>query len=174
MLTFCMEGTPIRQDENGVFGVVEKFKVYDYYGYEGSISALCGYDVLEDNTLSLSEPYALRRGLFVPLKEVADEMGLERYLRAKRPIYTILKNRPFFAAKICKNFKTGEYLEAKSLHNVLSITSDGIKMINDSSGTVSFTMLQNEPKEFFERTEEIMRKVASCKSRAEFLEMRMR
>ena len=96
MLTFCMEGTPIRQDENGVFGVVEKFKVYDYYGYEGSISALCGYDVLEDNTLSLSEPYALRRGLFVPLKEVADEMGLERSEEAY--LYDI-EESPFLCGK---------------------------------------------------------------------------
>lgn len=172
MINICRGEHVARMDDGAPFktGVVEKYKEY-YYGYEGTVSMLCGVSIVEGE-LVLSEPYALRGRIFVPLKVIDEEMGLSKYLRAKKPIYTILTNSPLIGVKVRKNFQTNEYIEEGSEHNLLAPTVRG--MLNDVEGRVVFKLVDAEPEKIKKSAEALMEKMALCRSREEFLRMRMK
>ena len=74
----------LRSDKHNRLGFVEK---YNHYFYEDRRVTVLG---LADVGGYFSEPYVLRGDEFIPASQIEEEMGLEKYLKAKKPFYSVI------------------------------------------------------------------------------------
>lgn len=113
----------VRCDKNNRWGFVEEYKVYDYLG-KGSVNALVGVGF----DRSMTEPYVFRGGSFIRLEEIDKEMGIEKYVKAKKPFYTLLKDGFIVKLDAKVDFINKEYFPEKSSYSVytpLKISKEG-------------------------------------------------
>ena len=104
----------LRKDKDGRAGMVELFRIYKYIE-DGSVSLRCAVKVNSDMSLSLQEPSVLRQNEFIPLAQIDEEMGIAKYIRAKKPFYSLLDNRTFVMyAKVAFTLENLVYLPEKS------------------------------------------------------------
>lgn len=106
----------LRVDRNGNFAFVETFKVYEYRG-EGTIDVLA----VPDTTMNrLPMPYVMRGETYIPSNVIEQEMGIEKYVVAKKPIYSLVTgDRPFIIrAKVGIRYDDNAYLKEKSTYNI--------------------------------------------------------
>lgn len=106
----------VRKSKNNEWGVVEQFSSYWYDG-KGSVT-ITGCVTPEGK---LSPPYALKGEEFVPLSVIEGSVGIERYLKAKKPIYSKLSDGFLVKIKAGLNYSTGEYLPEKSVAQAYKI-----------------------------------------------------
>ena len=71
----------IKSDINGNFGFVEEFKPYVYDTKAVTVK------MIVDAGNKMSEPYVMRGGRFIPAKQIEVEMGIDKYVRSKKPSY---------------------------------------------------------------------------------------
>lgn len=101
----------LRKDKNDVFGFVENFKDYRYVD-NGSISmmvlALTGSSVLP-------EPFVYRADQFVPISNIHREMGISKYIKAKKPFYSVLgSGNIIIDMRVAFDISTGQYSKERS------------------------------------------------------------
>lgn len=106
----------LRADRNGNFAFVETFKVYEYRG-EGTIDVLA----VPDTSMSvLPMAYVLRGETYIPTSTIEEEMGIEKYVVAKKPMYSLISdNRPLILrAKVGIRYDDNTYLKEKSTYSI--------------------------------------------------------
>lgn len=159
----------IRRDENNKWGFVETFKPYRF-GEVGSVTVLVG--VTPDG--KFTEPYILRKGLFIPLAEVEKDgdVGLKAYLRAKKPIYSMLSDGFIISLKCYMNYVTGEFIEDKSGYDIYTIT--GQTAVTSVESRLSTDKLMVIPENVDELAKNLLKEMVAFKdSREEFLLSRL-
>lgn len=129
----------MRKSEDGKWCMLEKFErsVYTNVGY---VKAL----VMIDSEGNISKPYVYRNKEFIPLKQIDEEMGISKYIKAKKPFYSDIRSGHLVELKAVIDFSTGTYLPDKSEYSVY--VSDSIP--KDVSKGVYFRKVLNVPKEF--------------------------
>lgn len=103
----------VKKSTDGVWGFVESFQVYRYNG-KGSINVLTCITPDGD----IAEPYVYRGGEFIPAEVVDQEMGIERYIWAKKPFYCKISDGIIAYVKAGIDFETGELLRNKSSFSI--------------------------------------------------------
>lgn len=111
----------VRISEDGQWGFVEKYRNYSYPSHE-YVEAVVG--VSADGTFV--KPYILKDDKFYPAKVIEDEMGIKKYLNAKKPFYSLFSDG--FVVKI----RAG-----------LSITKDGCTYVPERSYFTAYTPVRN-------------------------------
>ena len=158
----------VRSDKENRWGFVEEYKVYDYLG-KGSIDALVGIGFDREMT----EPYIYRADKFIKLSEIDKDMGIEKYIKAKKPFYTLLEDG--FIAKLNAkvDFINGKYLPEKSSYSVY--TPLNVSKGNGSKVKVVLMRVNEIPNELNDSMQKLLQKVGeSFGDREVFLRNRMK
>lgn len=156
----------IRKSKDDKWGFVETYSSYSYL-LKGSITVTVGVTV--DGTLT--KPYVLRGEEFIPLSQIEEEMGIEKYIKAKKPFYSLLSDGFIVQLKVGLDFRTGEYLPDKSCYTVYKVTDK--KVISPIECELSLVRILDTTDKLNELMENLGKEVASYKGdRATFLRAR--
>lgn len=69
------------------------------------------------------EPYVFRGKEFISLRQIDEEVGIDKYITAKKPFYSLLKDGFVASITTCFNYETGEIVEDKSTYTVYEAES---------------------------------------------------
>ena len=118
----------LKSDRNNRLGFVEKYHQY-FYDHR-KISVLCMADVGG----YFSEPFVMRGEEFIPAAQIEEEMGLEKYIKAKKPFYSVIgTGNVIVSAKIAMTLgENPEYLPENSAYALYYI--DKSSLVNKGSG----------------------------------------
>lgn len=157
----------VRKNNNNEWGLVESFTPY-FYGGRGSVT-VTGCVTPEGK---LSKPYALRSGEFVGLDTIEEELGITRYLKAKKPIYSKLSDGFIVKIKAVFDYETGEYIPEKSVSSAYSIVRREVTAPNTCK-LVAEPVVSITP-ELQELLEKLSKGIVSCKGeRVDYLKGRL-
>lgn len=152
----------VRKGKTTGWGLTETFQVYRYAD-TGSISVT----VVVGQDGRMAEPYVFRGGEFIPARVIHEEMGVEKYLTAKKPFYCKLQDGFVVRIKAGLNFNTGEYLPEKSSYDIYNATSSDMGV---DKGVLTLTRILEITDYARELMENLTREVASCRGdREKFL-----
>lgn len=166
----------LRVDQDGQLGFVETHKIYRY-GENGSISIKISLDI--DGVNSLGKPivpYVYRGGSFIPLSQIEKEMGIDKYLKAKKPFYSLIYNGSksyilVLSAKIYINADTGDYDPEKSSFKIYKLNS--VQPTSDGGAVGKYSEISNYTDEYKQWFANFAKMFAKCKyDRGAFLRMR--
>lgn len=113
----------LRSDKHNRLGFVEK---YNHYFYEDRRVTVFG---LADVGGYFSEPYVLRGDEFIPASQIEEEMGLEKYLKAKKPFYSVIGTGNIVVlAKISMTLGDNKvYIPEKSTYGLYFLDKNSLK-----------------------------------------------
>lgn len=164
-----MKLTVRMSDKSPKWGYVEKFDVYRYDN-EGFITVITGLHVIGPGEATLTQPYVLRGGEFIPLNVIEEEMGIAKYIKAKKPFYSLIEDGYVIQLKVRLNFETGEYIPKKS---ILEVYTPEIKNCGVLDGTMFLRRILSHPPKLKELLHSLAAEVATCKGDKEvFLKSR--
>lgn len=111
----------LRCSSDGEFGFVETYKPYSFRYGAISIKAVANVGDY------LSEPYVFRGGLFIPARTIDEEMGIFRYIKAKKPIYSVLgKGNVILDMRVAYDLNKLSYIKEKSYFNIYGVVKDSL------------------------------------------------
>lgn len=157
----------VRKGEETGWGMVESFQVYRY-GDHGTvtITGLVGSDG------KLTESYVYRGGDFIPASQIEEEMGVDKYIKAKKPFYMKLSEGFPVRVKASIDYTTGECVWEKSSCEVFKVTGRELSL---NYGSVRLTRILDIPEKMNPLMENIIREVANCKgNRLSYIKSRFR
>lgn len=143
----------VRADNEGKWGFVERFKPYAWKDYR-----CVTVDVGVTSEGNFTEPYALRGTGFEKLSVVADEMGLEKYMKARKPIYSLLSDGFIIDIRSYFEYESGEYCEEKSHYHIYSIRD--IIRSKPTEGKAYLVEVMEIPEELDALAKKLSKKVA--------------
>lgn len=145
----------IKKGESNIWGFAETFQIYRYDD-KGTITVT----LVVSHEGRLSNPYVFRGGDFVPASQIHEEMGIQKYLKAKKPFYSRLSDGFIVKLRVGTNFLTGEYIPETSVHDVFEISKTSVQV---NSGKLTVRRLLEIPDKVKELMEELSKEVAKCK-----------
>lgn len=165
----------LRESQDNQLGFVETYKIYRY-GENGSVSIKVSLDIEGENSLGKpSAPYVFRGNSFIPLSQIEEEMGIEKYLKAKKPFYSLVHNGKsgilVLSAKIYINAETGEYDPDKSSFKIYILNK--VSPTSDGGAIGKYSEISNYTKDYRTWFDNFAREFAKCKfDRGAFLKTR--
>ena len=148
----------IRKSKDNQWGFVETFDYYRY-GSTGSISVTVG--ITPDGKFAKS--YIYRGEDFVLSEEIEKEMGIEKYIKAKKPFYSRLSDGFVATVKAGVNFDKGELILEKSDYVVYSISGmNGIERVSQRECSLQLIRLLEIPDQVDVLMKELIVQLASC------------
>lgn len=145
----------IRKSKDNQWGFVETFNVYRYLEC-GSVTVT----VVVTQEGKLATPYVLRGEEFIPAKQIEEELGLEKYIKAKKPFYCNLADGFIVSIKAGVNYVTGEFLPDTSNYIVYSLSEKSNMTTN--SGVLHLKRVLNIPEQIDTLMMKLSKEVASC------------
>lgn len=128
----------LKSDNKGGFGFVEVFKPY-YYN-EGAIKM----KVIVDVGNYIPEPYIFRGGVFVPASQIELEMGISKYIKAKKPFYSVLgTGNLIIDMRVCYDLHTREYIKDKSSFKMFGVVKDSLSLDTKEGWSVELRQLNS-------------------------------
>ena len=160
----------LKCDEEGRFGFVEKYKPYAYD--TGAVKIMAIATVGKEGYLSA--PYVYRRGSFELAKDIDDEMGIAKYLKAKKPFYSVLgTGNVIIEMRVAFDMKKKEYIKNKSSYSIFVIDKDSLACSKEGIWTVNIRRMTSNVPELESWVDSVARKVAMYGSdREQFLKSR--
>ena len=161
----------VRRSKDNQYGYVESYSIYAF-GATGSVSMTIGMEIVDDNC-QLKEPYVLRAGTYIPLSQIDTEMGIDKYIKAKKPFYCLLKGGFIVSLKIGTNFETKEFIPEKSQYtiHVVSATRD----VNEKESVLILNTIMEVPDILDKSIMKLMGDIAPFgRDREAFLRSRLR
>lgn len=145
----------VRRSKDNAWGFPETFKKYSYEGI-GYVEVLAVVNPMGE----LSEPYVFRGEQFIPASQIDEEMGIEKYIKAKKPFYCLLSDGFIVSIRAGVNFITGEFLPEKTSYTVYNVRSTSYTSIN--AGTIQLMSILELPENVKELLDGLSKKVADC------------
>lgn len=147
------------------WGFVEKYEVYSY-NTKGYIKALVSVTV--DG--KLSPVYVFRGDEFISLDVIDKEVGIDRYLKAKKPFYSRLNSGFVVILKAEVDFAERVYIPEKSTFEVYTLNGNPSNLDKG----LPFKRILDVPKEFADIVKEPLRVLGeSFGDREAFLRRRL-
>lgn len=103
----------VRKDDKGDWGFVEKYKKYRYTD-KGYVEAL-GVVSVEGVFV---KPYVFRAGEFIPADAIDSEVGIDKYIKAKKPFYSLVKDGFIVSVRAAISFTENKVLLEESSYDV--------------------------------------------------------
>lgn len=117
-----------RKSKDNVWGFPETFKKYSYEGI-GYVEVTAVVNPLGE----LASPYVYRGEQFIPAAKIDEEMGIEKYIKAKKPFYCLLNEGFIVTIRAGVDFLNKEYLPDKTSYSVYNICNFSNTDINSAS-----------------------------------------
>lgn len=148
----------LRSDRNNKLGFVEK---YSHYFYEDRrVTVLCMADVGG----YFSEPYVLRGDEFIPAAQIEEEMGLEKYLKAKKPFYSVIgTGNIVVSAKIAMTLGENKtYIPEKSVYGLYFLDKNSLKPLGSGEWEANLKKVSATNEQLEAWFHELGRKFVEC------------
>lgn len=156
----------VRRDKNMEWGFLEKYSSYSYKG-KGYVKALVGINIEKG---CLSPVFVYKEEKFVPLSTIEETVGIDKYIKAKKPFYSKIKTGFIVELKASVNFVTKEYYPNESSFEVYTVNGP----LNTSTGQMPFKKVLDVPLQFRRVVEGPLRLLGeSFGDRSEFLRSRL-
>lgn len=161
----------LKADDQGNFAFVEKYKPYRYT--HGSIKLL----MLVDAGVGMVEPVVFRGNSFIPISQIEKEMGIDKYIKAKKPFYSMLGNGNLIVnMNVAFDLSTGEFIKDKTYYQAYTIVKDSLRFNKGKDAwSVNTRMLRSSSPEldsWFEKLSEDIAKTGF--DREKFLKSRIK
>lgn len=154
-----------RYDKNNSWGLLEKYESYQY-NRKGYVKALVS--VTKDG--SFAPIYAFRGEEFIPLDIIDAEVGIDRYVKAKKPLYSKVGEGFLVLLKAEVDYANKVYYPDKSTYEVYTLNGTEV----DVSKGLPFKRVLDVPKEFENLVKEPLRILGeSFGKKEEFLRKRI-
>lgn len=111
----------IKFDEKGRPGFVEKFK--KYYYTNNSVSIFCIANLYEQ----IPEAYVYRADEYIKTSQIDKEIGIYKYIRAKKPFYSLLTNGNIILDLKVVYDDDFNYIKEKTVYTLYIIDPSSIK-----------------------------------------------
>lgn len=163
----------LKHSGDNKMGFVERFNCY-YYGETGNIQIIAGIKCFEDeDRYKFAKQYIMRESRFIPLSEVESQVGIGRYLKAKKAFYSLINDGVYVVKlKVGLNYVTGEYIKDKSSYTVYS--PQALEHEAYTSSTLVLSPILQASEAIDKDMQLLMAEVASYKgSREAFLKSRL-
>jgi len=166
----------IRKSKDDKWGFVESFNVYKYAGC-GSISVTVG--ISPEGKLVV--PYVFRGEEFIPAQVIDEEMGIEKYIKAKKPFYSNLSDGFVATIKAGVNFETGAFIPETTNYIAYKVSErERVNQISQREYSLKLQRLLEIPESVDTLMTELAKQIASCaekefnkgKMRSNFIKMR--
>lgn len=108
----------VRESKTNEWGFVEGFKKWNYLN-KGYIEAVVGVTV----SGSFTVPYVYRKDEFLPASVIDKEIGIDKYIKAKKPFYSLLSDGFVVKIRAGMDFITGELIENGSSFEVYTVNT---------------------------------------------------
>ena len=107
----------VKVDNESRWGFVESYRVWRNYLNKGYIEVLAGISPAGEFT----QNYIWRGGEFVSVSEATKDVSLDRYLKAKKPFYSLLSEGFIAKIRVGYDFNEGKILEKSSDYEIYKI-----------------------------------------------------
>lgn len=144
----------VRCSKDNMWGFPETFKKYSYEGV-GYVE-IVGVVTPEGK---LSEPFVFRGGEFIPASQIDSEMGIEKYIKAKKPFYSRLNDGFIVTIRAGADFTKKEFLPERTSYTVYRI-----EMVNgdNSNAQIRLVSILEVPGQVCEMLMNLAMEVAGC------------
>ena len=114
----------LRSDKYNRLGFVERYSQY-FYDYK-RISIL---GIADMSNCCFAEPYVLRGDEFIPASQIEEELGISKYIKAKKPFYSVIgTGNIIVSAKVAMSLgDTPIYIPEKSIYSLYYLNKDSLK-----------------------------------------------
>ena len=155
----------IKKNKNGEWAMVETFQVYRY-GNSGAITITGIVNTIGELTGS----YVYRKEDFIPASQIEEEMGIEKYLNAKKPFYMKLSDGFVVKVRAAMNFSTRACDFSKSSCELYKVIG---KEMGVTTGQLTLTRILEIPETLSELQTKLIKDVAECNgNRLEYIKSR--
>lgn len=145
----------LKCSDDNRFGFVETYKPYSFS--TGAVKLR----LVADAGWRLAEPYVMRGGRFIPAKEIDEEMGISRYIKAKKPFYSVLGTGNIVVdMRVVFDLKTLEYLPDESSFSIYGIVKNSLVLKDDEWG-VEIRRISSVSDELVEWLNDVAAEIAS-------------
>jgi len=157
----------IKKDGNDVWGFVESFSKYQTID-TGNIKVVVGISPKGE----LATPYVFRDDKFIPLQQIDDEMGIIKYIKAKKPFYCKLSEGFIAFIKAGVNYTEKKFLPEST--DFIIYTVAGKELEAPNKGTLHLRRVLDVPENLKELMMKLAEDVSKCYGdREAFLRSRM-
>lgn len=158
----------IRKSKDNVWGFVESFSSYQTVS-TGNIKVVCA--ITPEG--KLAEPYVFRDEQFIPLKQIDEEMGIEKYIKAKKPFYSNLSDGFIAFIKAGVDYVEEEFLPEKTDFVIYQVA--GKELESPVKGVLHLKRVLDIPENLKVLMMNLAKEVSECYGDREvFLRRRMR
>lgn len=158
----------IRKSKDNEWGFVESFSMYQTI-HTGNIKVVVSITPEGE----IAEPFVLRDEQFIPLSQIDEEMGIDKYIKAKKPFYCKLSDGFIAFIKAGVNYTEKEFLKDKSDFIIYKVASKDLE--TQSKGTLHLKRVLDIPKNLEGLMYHLAEEVSKCNGdREEFLRSRIR
>lgn len=157
----------IRKGNNKGWGFVEKFQTS---GANKNLYVKVIVGISPNG--KMVEPYAFRGKEFISLRQIDDEVGIDKYIIAKKPFYSLLNDGFVASITTCFNYETGEIVESKSTYTVYE--AEGWVVTSDTEGELSLRNIIKVPEAVNNIIKEIQKTITKTRGdREKFFKERL-
>lgn len=157
----------LKKGETTGWGMVETFQTYRYENH-GTITVTA---VVRGDG-ELAESFVYRGGDFIPASQIDNEIGIEKYIAAKKPFYMKLSDGFIVKIKAWVDYSKGKCDLSKSSFEVYSVADKDIAV---NTGTLLLTRVLNVPDTMTSLMNSLIRDVADCRGkRVQYIKSRFR
>lgn len=150
----------IRKGTNSGWGFVEK---YSEYGADNRLTVKAIVGISPEG--KMVSPYVFRGKDFIPLKQIDEEMGIHKYIQAKKPFYSLLSDGFIASIDTCFIYETGEIIPEKSCFTVY--TAENWVVTSATEGRLRVKSVLKVPDAVKELIEKIQFDIAKSKGNRE-------
>lgn len=155
----------IKKNKNGEWAMVETFQVYRY-GNSGAITITGIVNTIGELTGS----YVYRKEDFIPASQIEEEMGIEKYLNAKKPFYMKLSDGFVVKVRAAMDFSTRVCDFSKSSCELYKVIG---KEMGVTTGQLTLIRILEIPETLSELQTKLIKDVAECNgNRLEYIKSR--
>lgn len=139
------------------FGFVETWKPYSYD--TGAVTILA----IANAGKYVAEPYIFRGGEFVEAETIENEMGINRYIKAKKPFYSLLGTGNLIVEmRICFDLKDRSYIPDKSKFVLYGVVKDSLSFDSVKGWTIKLKRITSVNDTVQEWLNSMGTQIASC------------
>jgi len=155
----------VRSDKNNTWGFLERYETYQYRGI-GYVKALVGVTVDK----GLTPVWVFKGYEFISLETIDETVGINKYIKAKKPFYSRVSDCFIVELKAGVDFKNKKYYPEKSTFELYMLNG---KPVGDGK-TLPFKKVLDVPQEFRSIVEEPLKLLGeSLGDREKFLRSRL-
>ena len=147
----------VRRARDGQWGFLETFNVYNYAGKGTITSTVC---ITPEG--KIASCYAFRGEEFISSEEIDNTVGIDKYVKAKKPFYCKLSDGFIATIKAGYDFNEKKFLRDKTSFNIYTVNKLVEPDLSGGRGTLTLEKILTLTPEVTELMYKVAEDICSC------------